>query len=101
MTWDPVDIEEIHKLAQRHIFCPYYASRDRVKKSEVDLIFMPYNYLIDRKIRETFEIDYANSVIIFDEAHNIAPCCEDVASFEIRSGQLDSALKELHDLQEN
>lgn len=47
---------------------------------------MPYNYLIDDKIRSTFDIDYTNSVIIFDEAHNIAPCCEEVASFEIKSG---------------
>ena len=59
---------------------------------------MPYNYLIDEKIRENFEIDYTNSVIIFDEAHNIAPCCEEVTSFEVKSGQLDSVLKELHDL---
>ena len=66
-----------------------------------DLIFMPYNYLIDEKIRENFEIDYSNSVIIFDEAHNIAPCCEEQASFEVKSGHLDSVLKELHDLQEN
>ena len=33
---------------------------------------MPYNYLIDEKIRENFEINYNNSIIIFDEAHNIA-----------------------------
>ena len=60
---------------------------------------MPYNYLIDEKIRDNFEIDYKNSVIIFDEAHNIAPCCEEVTSFEIKSGQLDTVLKEIHDLQ--
>ena len=51
------------------MFCPYYASKDRV--GAADVIFMPYNYLIDDKIRENYEIDYANSVIIFDEAHNV------------------------------
>ena len=50
---------------------------------------MPYNYLIDEKIRATFEIDYSNSVIIFDEAHNIAPCTEEVTSFEVKTGYLD------------
>ena len=44
---------------------------------------MPYNYLIDEKIWENFEIDYANSVIIIDEAHNIMNVCEDVASVTI------------------
>jgi regulator of telomere elongation helicase 1 len=51
------------------VFCPYYASKDRA--AAADLIFMPYNYLIDEKIRENYEINYENSVIIFDEAHNV------------------------------
>jgi regulator of telomere elongation helicase 1 len=69
MPWDPMDIEEIHKVAQRHQFCPYYASKERA--GAADLIFMPYNYLIEEKIRENFEINYSNSIMIFDEAHNI------------------------------
>ena len=69
MSWAPQDIEELHKQAQSHMFCPYYASKDRV--GAADVIFMPYNYLIDDKIRDGYGIDYANSVIIFDEAHNV------------------------------
>jgi regulator of telomere elongation helicase 1 len=69
MSWKPQDIEELHKQAQNHMFCPYYASKDRV--GGADLIFMPYNYLIDDKIRENYEIDFSNSIIIFDEAHNV------------------------------
>ena len=30
MSWDPCDIEEIHKQAVRHSYCPYYAIKDRV-----------------------------------------------------------------------
>jgi len=44
---------------------------------------MPYNYLIDEKIRENFDVNYKQSVIIFDEAHNVSGCAEDVASFEV------------------
>jgi regulator of telomere elongation helicase 1 len=46
---------------------------------------MPYNYLIDEKIQENFEIEYANSIIIFDEAHNVASTAEDVSSFELKA----------------
>jgi regulator of telomere elongation helicase 1 len=65
------------------MFCPYFGNKDRAPAA--DIIFMPYNYLIDEKIRENFDIQYQNSIIIFDEAHNIASCAEDVASFEIKS----------------
>lgn len=56
---------------------------------------MPYNYLIDAKIRENFKIDYANSIIIIDEAHNVGKVSEDVASFEINIQMLGSVLAEL------
>ena len=46
---------------------------------------MPYNYIIDDNIRARFEINYANSIIIFDEAHNVAPVAEDVSSFEVKA----------------
>lgn len=98
MTWDPMDIEEIHREAKRHLYCPYYAIKDRI--SGADLIFMPYNYLIDEKIRENFNIEFCNSVIIIDEAHNIAPCCEDVTSFEIMTEQLSDVCKEIQDIQQ-
>jgi len=59
---------------------------------------MPYNYLIDEKIRENFNIDYANSVIIIDEAHNISNSCEEVASKTITEAVLESSLNEIQNL---
>ena len=99
MDWDVADIEDLHKQAERHKFCPYYAQKDRV--SSADLVFMPYNYLIDEKIRENFEINFENTILIFDEGHNISQCSEDVASFEVKSKHLDQCLTELHSLQES
>lgn len=98
MSWDPMDIEEIHTLAKKWTYCPYYTTKDRV--AGADLIFMPYNYLIDEKIRENFELNYNNSIIIFDEAHNVAPSSEEVTSFEVKSGYLDKCVLELKSLHE-
>jgi regulator of telomere elongation helicase 1 len=83
MTWDPLDIEELHKQAETHTWCPYYATKDRAHAA--DIIFMPYNYLIDEKIRESYEIKFENSLLIFDEAHNVPQAQEDVTSFELRA----------------
>lgn len=85
--WEVSDIEELHKQAEFHEFCPYYGNKERA--GQADVIFMPYNYLIDEKVRDSMEINFANSIIIFDEAHNIPQCAEDVASFEVRSKHLD------------
>jgi len=59
---------------------------------------MPYNYLIDEKIRENYEINFENAVLIFDEAHNITGAQEEVTSFELRAKTLDLCLTELHSL---
>lgn len=52
--------------------CPYYISRDLHKS--VDILFAPYNYLIDRENRKSLSIEWSNSILIFDEAHNLV-CC--------------------------
>ena len=97
MSWDPLDIENLHKEAQFHMFCPYYAVKDRANGA--DIIFMPYNYLIDEKIRENFQITWDNSIIIFDEAHNVTQATEDVTSFELKAETLQLCVREIIDLQ--
>jgi len=86
MTWEPMNIEDLHKQAQQNLFCPYYATKDRAHAA--DIIFMPYNYLIDEKIRENYEIGFENAVLIFDEAHNVASAQEECNSFELRAKTL-------------
>lgn len=37
----------------------------------VDILFAPYNYLIDPGNRKSLTIEWSNSILIFDEAHNL------------------------------
>ena len=60
-----------------------------------DIIFMPYNYIIDEKIRENFKLDFTNSIIIFDEGHNVTQTAEDVTSFELPTKLLESSVTEI------
>lgn len=61
---------------------------------------MPYNYLIDDRIRQTYDLTYKNTIIIFDEAHNLPSTQEEVSSFELKASMLDKVAKELAALQE-
>jgi len=76
-----------------HRVCPYYMSRDNL--SRADVIFAPYNYLVDPATRKAQGIDISNSVIIFDEAHNLESSFGDVASFELTGQDLALCLAEL------
>jgi hypothetical protein len=49
-TWEPLDIEELHNYGKEKGGCPYYAMKDRSQGA--DIIFMPYNYLINVGIRK-------------------------------------------------
>lgn len=59
---------------------------------------MPYNYLVDSKIRDTYKIDFENSIIIIDEAHNIERVAEDVASFDLSLSSFYNVFGELNGL---
>lgn len=47
----PWDIEDLVELGREKRACPYFAARALM--AEADIIFCPYNYLIDPVIRET------------------------------------------------
>jgi hypothetical protein len=63
MTWDPLDIEELHTMAKRHQFCPYFGAKDRANSA--DLIFMPYNYLIDEKNQRKLQSQFGKLCLDF------------------------------------
>jgi hypothetical protein len=67
------DIEELADAGRKHKACPYFLARQMAQTA--DLVFCPYSYLLDPVVRRSMQIDLNNSVLIFDEAHNI----EDVA----------------------
>eukprot|EP00980_Cylindrotheca_fusiformis_P001399 scaffold345_cov134-Cylindrotheca_fusiformis.AAC.10 len=49
--------------------CPYYVSR--ALKSHSDLIFAPYNYILDPVIRKSMQLSLKDAVVVLDEAHNV------------------------------
>jgi regulator of telomere elongation helicase 1 len=77
------NIEDIKKEGRRCGGCPYYASR--LIGDKADLVFAPFNYLVDPGIRENMGIDLKNAIVIIDEAHNIEDFCRSAGSIELNS----------------
>ncbi|KFO77522.1 Regulator of telomere elongation helicase 1, partial [Cuculus canorus] len=85
-----MDIEDLVKNGNKHRACPYYLSRSL--KQQADIIFMPYNYLLDSKSRRAHNLDLKGTVVILDEAHNVEKLCEESASFDLTPYDLASAM---------
>ncbi len=75
------DLEDLVKVGKKVRACPYYASRELMNKS--DIIFCPYNYLIEPLIRKSLEINMKGQVLILDEAHNIEDSARSAASWQV------------------
>ncbi|BFZ16911.1 hypothetical protein BsWGS_19949 [Bradybaena similaris] len=93
-----VDIEDIVKAGHKTKTCPYYMAREL--KADADIVFMPYNYLLDSKSRKAHGVELQGSIIIFDEAHNLEKICEESASFDLSSLDLATAIEETTKLAE-
>ena len=91
---DIVDIEDLCKEGKQKNFCPFYHQIKKAQKS-ADLIFMPYNYLINEDIINYLQLNLENNIIIIDEAHNLNNICENVKSFEISENDFNDINKEL------
>ncbi|XP_078144359.1 regulator of telomere elongation helicase 1 isoform X1 [Centroberyx gerrardi] len=85
-----LDVEDLVKFGNKQRVCPYYLSRSL--KQQADIIFMPYNYLLDPKSRRAHNIELKGAVIIFDEAHNVEKICEESTSFDLTPYDLASAI---------
>ena len=67
---EPLDIEQLVRLGTARGPCPFYLAREMTRNAE--LVFMPYNYLIDGRTRAGLSmLSLENAVLIFDEAHNV------------------------------
>ncbi|XP_072164417.1 Fanconi anemia group J protein homolog [Diadema setosum] len=87
------DIEDLVDLGRRVKSCPYFASRNL--REGADVVFCPYNYLIDPVIRESMEINLKGQIVVLDEAHNIEDSAREAASLKVTTEQLQETTDEL------
>lgn len=81
-----MDIEDLVKVGTKVRACPFFLSKELIESA--DILFMPYNYLLDPKIRKANNLEISNSIIILDEAHNVEKMCEESASMQIKSSDI-------------
>ncbi|CAI2382215.1 unnamed protein product [Moneuplotes crassus] len=88
-----MDIEDIVEHGKLHSICPYYLQKEKAKTA--NLVTMPYNYIINPRIRKHMEVSLQDSIVIVDEAHNFGPACESNATVELDRDVLKEMLKQI------
>lgn len=90
-----LDIEELVSLGQSREICPFYYTKSQIQNA--DVIFIPYNYLFDNDARNNSlsEVEFENSIIIFDEAHNLESFASESASFDLNSVDIAGCVSEI------
>ncbi|WJX15585.1 DNA helicase [Trifolium repens] len=90
------DIEDLVKVGQSVKGCSYYAARSM--SDDAQLVFCPYNYIINPVIRGAMDVDIKGAIVIFDEAHNIEDISRDAGSVDIEEDILEKLHLELQQL---
>lgn len=91
----PKDIEDLGEFGMLEGACPWYLTRAAATSGEVEILFVPYNYLLNRSTRDSIDLDWANDVVIIDEAHNLESICSDAVSFDLTPAVRQGCMREL------
>ena len=88
-----MDIEDLKLTAESEKTCPFYTFKNSLDEAEI--IFLPYNYIIDPRVRGRLGLNLNKDIVILDEAHNISSLCQDTVSFDLTANVLGRAIYQL------
>uniref|UniRef100_A0A0N5A1A4 Helicase ATP-binding domain-containing protein n=1 Tax=Parastrongyloides trichosuri TaxID=131310 RepID=A0A0N5A1A4_PARTI len=89
------DLEEIVNFSKDKSFCPYFTT-SAVLRNDSDIIFCPFNYLVDPIIRGNSEMTLDNTIVIMDEAHNMEDVCRSSSSFDFTEKEMIHSLNNVY-----
>ena len=58
-----MDIEDLVKAGQKQKICPYFLAREL--KRNADIVFIPYNYILDKKRMKSQGISLEVSILFY------------------------------------
>ncbi|KAG7401622.1 ATP-dependent DNA helicase chl1 [Phytophthora boehmeriae] len=87
------DIEDLHQLGEDMSACSYYGARESIPLAQI--VTVPYSMILSKDARESLGITLEDSIVIFDEAHNIIDAINNTYKVEVTSKQLVVARRSL------
>lgn len=93
-------LDEIKQYGRDRNWCPYFLARFAIMHANI--VVYSYHYLLDPKIADVVSKELAKeSVVIFDEAHNIDNVCIDSMSVKIHRRTIERATANIGTLEKH
>jgi DNA excision repair protein ERCC-2 len=90
-------LEDVKNIGIKTKMCPYFLCKKMIGAASI--IVYNYMYMLDPKISEMIRKEMkGDSVVVFDEAHNIDDVCIEAYTVEITRNVLEHASKNLDKL---
>ncbi|GAB2232535.1 hypothetical protein Drorol1_Dr00011574 [Drosera rotundifolia] len=87
-------MQDLRAYGKEKGWCPYFLARHMVQFANV--VVYSYQYLLDPKVAGIISREMQReSVVVFDEAHNIDNVCIEALSVSIRTQTLDGAVRNI------
>ncbi|KAL3475906.1 hypothetical protein BJX99DRAFT_228832 [Aspergillus californicus] len=91
-------LDGLLNYGEQHKQCPYFSARRMMPFCNV--IIYSYHYLLDPKIAERVSKEFSkDSIVVFDEAHNIDNVCIEALSIDISEDSLRKATRGANNLE--
>ncbi|CAB9525319.1 transcription factor complex helicase XPD subunit [Seminavis robusta] len=88
------DLQELKEWGKGRGWCPYYLTRQAINHANI-LVFN-YQYMLDPKVAKMVSKELeSESIVVFDEAHNIDSVCIEALSVTINDRGLEQATRSL------
>ncbi|KAJ3349991.1 hypothetical protein GGF32_005162 [Allomyces javanicus] len=93
-------LDELREWGKDHMMCPYFLSRRMITHANV--VIYSYHYLLDPKVAELVSRELGkDSIVVFDEAHNIDNVCIESMSVDITRPILEASSRSIVSLTEH
>ncbi|KAI9918395.1 hypothetical protein PsorP6_011409 [Peronosclerospora sorghi] len=87
-------VDELKQVGVQHGWCPYFTTRSVV--TFVDVVVYTYQYMLDPTVSQLVLSGYEKeSIVVFNEAHNIDNVCIEALRVELNRRALDRASRNL------
>jgi len=91
-------LDQLKSYCSSKGWCPYFFARWAIQQANI--VVYSYHYLLDPKIADVVSKELArNSVVVFDEAHNIDNTCIDSMSVKITRKLVDRCIESVSTLE--